>query len=54
MNYKHSNQNIFLGTDAIKVIEAEFKIVEKNPPRTNFFLKIKDSWLWIKQGVKRN
>lgn len=54
MNYKHSNQNIFLGIDAIKVIEAEFEIVENEPPRKNILLKIKDSWLWIKQRVQGN
>lgn len=54
MDYKHSNQNIFLGMDAIKVIEAEFEIIENKPPSKNILLKIKDSWLWIKQRVQWN
>ena len=54
MDYKHSNQNIFLGPEAIKVMEAEFEIIGNKPSRNNIMLKIKDSLLWIKQRVQWN
>jgi|GEM_PF-4157376 len=54
MRYKQSNQNIFLGMEAKKVIEAEFEIIEEKPPSKNILLKIRNSWLWIKQLTKWN